>query len=184
MLHQFHHTTVILRVFVAWELLNWEDFFKNTYKLKPQKEIEPTQPHSISIMLLFHSITRTHVTSSIKKVRKNSFSSTQVEDSGHQIPKEPAGKRLKKRWILHEYTGSHRNMEAVFQPENFRIFSGDFRAVPDGKHRKMIGMRRKKSGNFPAWILLSCSDDLWCIPAGTVPYSLTWVYLFFSFIYL
>ena len=32
-----------------------------------------------------------------------------------------------------EYTGSHRNMEAVFRPENFRIFSGDFRPVPGRK---------------------------------------------------
>ena len=58
---------------------------------------------------------------------------TQVEDSGDQIPKEPAGKRRKKRWILQEYTGSHRNMEAVFRQENFRTFSGDFRPVPGGK---------------------------------------------------
>ena len=46
----------------------------------------------------------------------------QVEDSDDQISKEPAGKRRKKRWILQEYTGSHRNMKAVFRPENFRIF--------------------------------------------------------------
>ena len=58
---------------------------------------------------------------------------SQVEDSGDQIPKEPAEKRRKKRWILQEYTGSHRNMEAVFLPENFRIFSGDFRPVSGGK---------------------------------------------------
>ena len=44
-----------------------------------------------------------------------------------------------------------------------------------GKHRKVIGMHRKKSGNFPAGILLPCSGDFCCIPAGSVPYSLTWV---------
>ena len=65
-------------------------------------------------------------------------------------------------------------MEAVFHPENFRIFSGDFRPVPSGKHRKVIRMHRKKSGNFPAKILLPFSGDFRCIPAGTVPYSLTW----------
>ena len=32
----------------------------------------------------------------------------------------------------------------------------------------------KCTGNFPAGILLPCSGDLRCIPAGTVPYSLTW----------
>ena len=60
-----------------------------------------------------------------------------------KIPKEPAGKRWKKPKILHEYTGSHRNMEAVFQPENFRPVPG--------------GMHRKKSRNFPTGILLPCS---------------------------
>ena len=100
--------------------------------------------------------------------------SSQVEDSGDQILKEPAGKRWKKRWILQEYTGSHRNMEAVFRPENFRIFSGDFRQVPGWKHRKVIGMHRKKSGNFPAGILPPCSGDFRYIPAGTVRSSLTW----------
>ena len=35
-------------------------------------------------------------------------------------------------------------------------------------------MSRKKSRNFPAGILLPCSGDFRCIPAGTVPYSLTW----------
>ena len=79
---------------------------------------------------------------------------TQIEDFDGQIPKEPAGKRWKKCWILQEYTGSHRNMEAAFQPENFRTFSGDLRPVPGGKHRKVIGMHRKKSGNFAVGILL------------------------------
>ena len=43
-----------------------------------------------------------------------------------------------------ESTGSHRNVEAVFQPENFRIFSDDFRPVPAGKHRELIGIHWKK----------------------------------------
>ena len=60
---------------------------------------------------------------------------SQVEDSGDQIPKEPAGKRRRKHWILQEHTGSHRIMEAVFQPENsgfFPVISDQFLA---GKHR-------------------------------------------------
>ena len=72
----------------------------------------------------------------------------QVEDSGDQIAKESAGKRRKKRWILQEHTGSHRIMEAVFRPENFRIFPGDFRPVPGGKHRKVIGNAPEKIQKF------------------------------------
>ena len=53
----------------------------------------------------------------------------------------------------------------------FPVISHQFLA---GKHRKVIGMHRKKSRNFQAGILLPCSDDFRCIPAGTVPYSLTW----------
>ena len=53
-----------------------------------------------------------------------------------------------------ESTGSHRNVEAVFQPENFRIFSDDFRPVPAGKHRELIGIHWKKSNKFPVGILL------------------------------
>jgi hypothetical protein len=45
-------------------------------------------------------------------------------------------------------------VEAVFQPENFRIFSDDFRAVPAGKHGKLTGIHWKKSGKFPFGILL------------------------------
>ena len=98
---------------------------------------------------------------------------TQVEDSGDRIPKELAAKRRKKRWILQEYTGSHWNMEAVFRSENFRIFSDDFRPVSGGKAQESDRNAPEKSGNFPARILLPCSDDFRCIPAGAVPYSLT-----------
>jgi hypothetical protein len=45
-------------------------------------------------------------------------------------------------------------MEAVFLPEIFRIFSDDFRPVPAGKNRKLIGIHRKKSNKFPVGILL------------------------------
>ena len=57
-------------------------------------------------------------------------------------------------------------VEAVFRPEIFRIFSDDFRSVPAGKHRKLAGIHRKKSGQFPAGILLPCSSDFRCFPAG------------------
>ena len=45
-----------------------------------------------------------------------------------------------------DHAGIHRNMETVFQLENFRIFADDFRPVPGGKHRKVIGMHRKIFG--------------------------------------
>ncbi len=37
--------------------------------------------------------------------------------------------------------------EAVFQSD-FLAFSDDFRSIPAGKHRKLIGIHRKKSGQF------------------------------------
>jgi hypothetical protein len=43
-----------------------------------------------------------------------------------------------------ESTENRRNVEAVFPPENFRIFSDDFRPVSVGKHRKLTGIHRKK----------------------------------------
>ncbi len=58
-------------------------------------------------------------------------------------------------------------VEAVFRPENFRIFSDDFRPVPAGKRRKLTGIHRKKSGQFPVGILLPCSSDFRCFPAGS-----------------
>jgi hypothetical protein len=53
-----------------------------------------------------------------------------------------------------ESTGNRWNVEAVFPPENFRIFSDDFRPVAAGKHRKSTGIHRKKSNKFPVGILL------------------------------
>jgi hypothetical protein len=46
-------------------------------------------------------------------------------------------------------------MEAVFQPENFRIFSGDLRAFRVGKNGKLARNQWKKSGDFPARIMAS-----------------------------
>jgi hypothetical protein len=45
-------------------------------------------------------------------------------------------------------------MEAVFRPKIFRTFSDDFRPVPVETQRKLTGIHRKKSGQFPAGILL------------------------------
>ncbi len=50
---------------------------------------------------------------------------------------------------------------------NFRIFSDDFRPVPAGKHRKLTGICRKKSGRFLIGILLPYSSDFQCFPAGS-----------------
>ena len=48
-------------------------------------------------------------------------------------------------------------------PDFLPVVSDQF---PGRKHRKVIGMHGEKSGNFPAGILLSCSGDFRCIPAG------------------
>ena len=49
---------------------------------------------------------------------------------------------------MQEYTGSHRNMEAVFRPENFRIFSGDFRPVSGGKAQESDRNAPEKNQKF------------------------------------
>jgi hypothetical protein len=53
-----------------------------------------------------------------------------------------------------ESTGNRWNVEAVFPPENCRIFSDDFRPVPAGKYRKLTGIHRKKFNKFSVGILL------------------------------
>jgi len=47
------------------------------------------------------------------------------------------------------------NVEAVFPPEIFRIFSDDFRSVTAGRHRKLTEIHREKSNKFLVGILLS-----------------------------
>ena len=74
-----------------------------------------------------------------------------------------------------EYIGSHRNMEAVFRQENFRSFSGDFRPVPCGKAQEGDRNAPEKSRNFPAGILLPCSGDFQCIPAGSSVFSISFL---------
>ncbi len=53
----------------------------------------------------------------------------------------------------------------------FWIFSDDFRPVPIGKHRKLTGIHRKKSGQCPAGILLPCSSDFQYFPAGSADFT-------------
>ncbi len=43
-----------------------------------------------------------------------------------------------------ESIGNRWNVEAVFPPENFRIFSDDFRLIPTGKLGELTGIHRKK----------------------------------------
>ena len=57
-------------------------------------------------------------------------------------------------------------------PDFFPVIFDQFLA---GKHRKVIGMYRKKSRNFPAGILLPCSDDFRCIPAGSSVFSVSFL---------
>ncbi len=42
-----------------------------------------------------------------------------------------------------------------------------FRWFPAENHRKLTGIHQKKSGQFPIGILLPCSSDLRCFPAGS-----------------
>jgi hypothetical protein len=54
---------------------------------------------------------------------------TQDEDSGHRILRDPAGKIRKSHRIPWESTENSSEMEAVFRPEVFWIFSGEFLPV-------------------------------------------------------
>jgi hypothetical protein len=49
--------------------------------------------------------------------------------------------------ILQENTENIWNMEALFLPGIFRIFSDDFRKDPLGKHRKLSESTGKNPGN-------------------------------------
>ncbi len=80
----------------------------------------------------------------------------QVEHSGHRI--------------LQENTANRWTMEAVFQPEIIRIFSGKFLRTSCAFRQPPTGNHREKSGKFPTGILLICSSHFRCFPAGTGPY--------------
>jgi hypothetical protein len=53
----------------------------------------------------------------------------------------------------------------------FQLFTG----VSCRKNRKLARNQWKKSEDFPTGLLLPCSADFQCFPAGTGPYFLTWI---------
>ena len=74
--------------------------------------------------------------------------------------------------------GSGRNTpeyEAVFRPENFRIFSYAFRSLFCAFRQELVVNHREKFGNFPAGMLLPCSGDFRCIPAGSSVFSISFL---------
>jgi hypothetical protein len=82
------------------------------------------------------------------------------------------------RGILQESTGNSRNVEAVFPPEIYWIFSSEFRSISRALQQEPVGNHRKKSKNFPVGILLPRSGDFRYFPAGTAPYFSTWVMVY------
>jgi hypothetical protein len=80
---------------------------------------------------------------------------TQVDDSGHRIPRDPAGTMEDSHSIQQENTGNRWKTEAVFRQES------------DGKHGK-------KSENFLVGILLSQNHQNYPEPAVSGPDCLTW----------
>jgi hypothetical protein len=67
----------------------------------------------------------------------------------------------------HESTGNRWNVEAVFPPGNFRIFSDDFRAIPAGKLEELTGIHRKKNPISSGGNTASISGYFQCFPAGS-----------------
>jgi hypothetical protein len=47
------------------------------------------------------------------------------------------------------------------------VNSDDFQSIPAGKHRNLIGIYRKKSGQFPVGVRLPCSSNFLWFPAGS-----------------
>ncbi len=58
------------------------------------------------------------------------------------------------RGILQENTGNRWNMEAVFRPGIVRIFSSRFLSTSSDFRQEPAENHRKKTGQFPAGILL------------------------------
>ena len=74
--------------------------------------------------------------------------------------------------------GSGRNTSEVtgtWKQYSDRKISGFFPVHSDHfpvlSRQELVGNHRKKSGNFPAGILLPCSDDFRCIPAVFIVFS-------------
>ncbi len=79
---------------------------------------------------------------------------SEVDDFGHQIPRDPGAKMREIHRILQESTGNRWNMEAVFRvrnwPDFFRWIPVNFLCFPTGTGPKSS----EKSEKFPAGILL------------------------------
>jgi hypothetical protein len=99
---------------------------------------------------------------------------TQVDDSGHRIPRDPTGKMRESHRILQENTGNRWNMEAVFRPEIVRIFSGGFLSNSCAFRQEPAGNHQKKSENFPAGILLPQNHRNYLEPVVSGPACSTW----------
>src|SRR5579862_9659659 len=87
---------------------------------------------------------------------------------------DPAGKMLESHWILQENTGKNWNMEAVFPPGIFRIFSDDFRSDPAGKHGKLSESTEKNPENSRPEYCFQLPSIFRCIPAVSRRTSFTW----------
>ena len=84
---------------------------------------------------------------------------------------DPEGTCRKETKKTLDPAGIHQNIEAVFRPENFRPVSGGKAQESDRNAPEKI---QKFSGRYT-------TSMFWCIPAGTVLYSLTWEYMHFYF---
>ncbi len=72
----------------------------------------------------------------------------------------------------HEDTGNHQNMEAVFPPEIFRIFSNDFRPISRRKAHKIGWNPPEKNPENSHWNTASTSGDFRCILQNPVTFPL------------
>jgi hypothetical protein len=77
--------------------------------------------------------------------------------------------------ILQESTGNFWTMEAVFHPENFRIFFGKFLSTSCAFRQEPVGNHWKKSDKFLAGILLPQNYRNYPQPAFSGPDCSTWV---------
>ncbi len=97
------------------------------------------------------------------------YLTTLVEDSGHWIPQDPAGKKRKSHRILQESTGINQKGKQYSDRKFVGFFSGGFQSISCAFRKEPVRNHRKKSENFPVGILLPRSSDFRCLPAGTGP---------------
>jgi hypothetical protein len=91
------------------------------------------------------------------------------------MPPDLAGKMQESHWILQENTGNIWDMEAVFPPEIYRIFSDDFRKDPLGNHGKLSESTGKNLGNSRPEYCFQLPSIFRCKPAVSRRTSCTWV---------